>query len=119
MVKVFSMESPEVWFEDFGGGQIVGGVGTVRLEPSFLQTVNLKSGYHIFLTPLGDCKGLYVANKTGKDFEVRELGGGQATVKFEYRIVAHRAGYDKTRLPVAVQPDAGSAPPQHNMISHR
>jgi hypothetical protein len=108
MVKVFSMESPEVWFEDFGGGQIVGGVGTVRLDPSFLQTVNLKGGYHIFLTPLGDCKGLYIANKTGKDFEVRELGGGQATVDFEYRIVAHRAGYDKTRLPVATLPQVGN-----------
>jgi len=108
MVKVFSMESPEVWFEDFGAGKVNGGVATIALDQRFLQTVDMKSGYHVFLTPKGDCKGLYVANESAKGFEVREMGGGSSVVDFDYRIVAHRAGYNKTRMPVAVIPTAGN-----------
>lgn len=63
MVDVFSMESPEVWFEDFGSGRLSGGAITISLEPKFAQTVNLSSGYHVFLTPKGDCKGLFVQQR--------------------------------------------------------
>jgi len=106
LVKVFSMESPEVWFEDFGAGQLMGGITTVSLDRKFTQTVNLAKGYHVFVTPKGDCKGLFVANETKDGFEVRELGGGQSSVAFDYRIVAHRNGYEAMRLPVAKMPSA-------------
>jgi len=106
MVKVFSMESPEVWFEDFGSGQLMGGITTVSLDRKFVQTVNLSMGYHVFVTPKGDCKGLYIANETKDGFEVRELEGGQSSVAFDYRIVAHRKGYETMRLPAAKVPSA-------------
>ncbi len=104
MVDVSSMESPEVWFEDFGSGQLAGGITTVSIDASFSQIVSLHGGYHVFITPKGDCKGLFVANETGNSFEVRELSGGQSSVEFDYRIVAHRKGYEKVRLPIAKMP---------------
>lgn len=52
----------------------------------------------MFLTPNGDCKGLYVSNKTANGFEVRELGGGRASIAFDYRIMARRKGYENVRL---------------------
>jgi hypothetical protein len=104
MVNVTSMESTEVWFEDFGSGQLTGGIATVSIEASFQQIVSLSTGYHVFVTPKGDCKGLFVANESTNDFEVRELSGGQSSAEFDYRIVAHRKGYEKMRLPVAVMP---------------
>jgi hypothetical protein len=104
MVKVFSVESPEVWFEDYGSDRLTGGMVTVSLEEKFAQTVNLSKGYHVFLTPKGDCKGLYVTNETETGFEVREMGGGGSSVEFDYRIVAHRKGYEDIRLPAAVMP---------------
>jgi hypothetical protein len=103
MVKVFSMESPEVWFEDFGSGTLTGGITTVIVDAKFAQTANM-NGYHVFVTPKGDCKGLFVSNETSKSFEVRELSGGQSSVQFDYRIVAHRNGYESMRLPVAKLP---------------
>jgi hypothetical protein len=84
----------------------MGGITTVALDQKFTQTVNLAKGYHVFVTPKGDCKGLYVSNETKTGFEVRELGGGQSSVAFDYRIVAHRNGYETTRLPVAPLPSA-------------
>jgi hypothetical protein len=104
MVKVFSVESPEVWFEDYGADKLNGGAVTVTVDEKFAQTVNLAKGYHVFLTPKGDCKGLYVTNETETGFEVREMGGGGSNVEFDYRIVAHRKGYEDERLPVAVMP---------------
>jgi hypothetical protein len=94
---LYAIESPEVWFEDFGIGTLKDGQTVVGIDPLFASTIDLED-YHVFLTPLGDCQGLYVANKTPTGFEVRELGGGSANVSFDYRIVAHRLGHEAARL---------------------
>ena len=54
--------------------------------------------YHVFLTPKGDCEGLYVANETPDGFEVHELRGGHSSVGFDYKIVAKRKGHENIRL---------------------
>jgi hypothetical protein len=97
-VALSAVESPKNWFEDFGSEQLVGGVATVRLDSRFTQTVNTTAEYHVFLTPNGDCKGLYVNQKTPTSFEVRELGNGNSNVKFDYRITALRKNYEKVRF---------------------
>jgi hypothetical protein len=97
-VALYSMASPQSWHEDFGSGQLAGGRTTVALEPTFAQTVSTRTDYHVFLTPEGDCRGLYVSGKTPTGFEVRELEGGQSSVAFSYRIVALRRGYENVRL---------------------
>ena len=95
---LYAMQSPEVWVEDFGTAQLVQGQAIVPIEPTFLQTINRRQAYHVFLTALGDCHGLYVADKGPNSFEVRELGGGTADVAFDYRIVAKRLSYEALRL---------------------
>jgi hypothetical protein len=95
---LYCMESPENWFEDFGGGKLVNGSTTVLIDPTFSQTVNTQLEYRVYLTPEGDCNGLYVANKTGTSFQVRELKGGQSNISFSYRIVAKRKGFENLRM---------------------
>jgi hypothetical protein len=97
-VSLYAVQSPQNWFEDFGSGQLSSGSGRVTLDSAFAQTVNLDSDYHVFLTPAGDCRGLYVTNKTVTGFEVHETGGGQSSVSFDYRIVALRRGFENVRL---------------------
>jgi hypothetical protein len=97
-VAVYSMASPQNWFEDFGSGRLESGVGAIAFEPSFAQTVNTESDYHVFLTPEGECHGLYVSNKSASGFEVHEVDGGHSNVAFSYRIVALRRGYENVRL---------------------
>ncbi|MFH1636740.1 MAG: hypothetical protein ABIG63_22385 [Chloroflexota bacterium] len=99
-VTLLSVQSPEAWFEDFGSGALKSGALIVDIDPLFAQTINLDVDYHVFLTPLGDCNGLYVTNKTAAGFEVRELGGGTSNVSFDYRIIAKRSGYENNRLEV-------------------
>jgi len=95
--KLYAMESPQNWFEDFGSAQLVNGQATVAIEPIFAQTVNLTGTYHVFLTPLGDC-ALYVAAKTPASFTVKAMGGQTCSIAFDYRIVAKRLGYESLRL---------------------
>src|SRR5579863_4165514 len=97
-VETYAVQSAENWFEDAGSGQLVNGTGRVNLESVFGQTVNTGVEYHVFLTPDGDCKGLYVSAKSAAGFEVRELGGGGSSIAFEYRIMAKRVGYENVRL---------------------
>ena len=77
------MESPEHWFEDFGTAKLARGRGTVELDGDFAKVIK-PADYHVFVTPEGDCRGLYVAEKKTASFEVRELGGGTSSVAFSY-----------------------------------
>jgi hypothetical protein len=97
-VKLYAVESPENWFEDFGRGELRGGVAVMALDPTFAQTVNTSMAYHVFVTPRGNCRGLYVTNAGLRSFEVRELDGGTSNIAFDYRIVARRRGYETVRL---------------------
>jgi len=110
-----TLKSPEAWSEDFGTAALVGGETTIEIEPLFAQTVSLEAGYHIFLTPLGDCAGLFVASKGSESFVVRELGGGRSNIQFDYRIVARPRGQESGRLEVIpaeqlAPPEAAAAP---------
>jgi hypothetical protein len=97
-VALSAVESPKNWFEDFGSEQLSKGVAVVRLDPDFAQTVNTELEYHVFLTPKGDCRGLYVSQETPASFEVHELGNGKSDVRFDYRIVALRKYFENIRM---------------------
>jgi hypothetical protein len=98
VVELYATESPEVWFEDFGSATLNGGVAEVTFDPTFALTVNTNLDYHVFLTPRGDCEGLYVAQQTTHGFQVRELRAGRSSITFDYRIVAKRRGFESTRM---------------------
>jgi hypothetical protein len=97
-VALYAVEAPENWFEDYGSGQLSSGSARIDLEPTFAQTVNTDLDYHVFLTPRGECEGLYVTNLTPSGFEVRELHHGSSSIAFDYRIIAKRKNYETVRL---------------------
>jgi hypothetical protein len=95
--RMYSLESPESWFEDFGSGQLSGGSATVTLEPGFAAVVKADQ-YHVFPVANGDCKGLYITSKTPSGFTVHEMQGGTSSVAFDYRVVAKRKDIAGARL---------------------
>jgi len=97
-VGMSAIESPQNWFEDAGAAELVNGSAVVALDPDFIETVNTEMEYHVFLTPRGDCKGLYVSQQTSGSFAVRELGGGASSLRFDYRIMALRKKYENVRF---------------------
>jgi hypothetical protein len=103
---LYSEESTEVWFADYGFGSLQDGLAVVAIDPIFAQTVNLHEPYHVFVQVYGDAE-VYVANRTPTGFEV-VLRDGDANVEFSYRLVASRLGYEDHRLERA--PEADSDP---------
>jgi len=114
--RMYCLESPISFFEDMGSGQVTNGHGGVTLDPMFLSVVSTDD-YQVYLTPEGDCRGLYVESKSSGGFAVAELMGGTSTVKFSWRVVAKRTGITNERFaPVSMSTDPSSGPkltPQH------
>jgi hypothetical protein len=93
---LYTEESTEVWFTDYGFGSIEDDSITIVIDPLFAQTVNLEEPYHVFIQPYGDAS-IYVTNRTSNSFEVH-LSDGTLPIEFSYRIVAKRLGYETDRL---------------------
>lgn len=105
---VYSQESPECWFEDFGEGRLVNGRAHVELDPLFLQTVTIDQQHRMkVFIQLNDpaCNGTAVIRGT-TGFDVVELMNGAGNATFTYRVVAKRRGYEDARL----EPMAGPTP---------
>jgi hypothetical protein len=102
-----AIESPESWFEDFGEASLVNGKAEVLLGEDFAALVAVETGaYHVFLTPYAETRGLYVARRTGRGFQVQEQQGGSSDAPFAYRIVAKRKDVANERLVrVTMPPD--------------
>src|SRR6266568_1201109 len=95
--RLYSVESPESWFEDFGEGKLTRGKCRVRLDSDFVVLVSTKKS-HVFLTPQGDSNGIYVSRQGRGFFDVRELRGGKSDIGFSYRVVARRRDVRGQRL---------------------
>jgi hypothetical protein len=86
---LYCMESPELWFEDFGSAKLARGRAVVKIDANFAKVIK-RGDYRVFVTPEGNCHGLYVHRKGANNFEVRELTGGKSSIAFSYRIVGRR-----------------------------
>lgn len=113
-VAEYTPAEAEPTIEDNGEATLSGGRADVALDPKFANVIDRSSAYLVTVTPEGDCRGLYVTDRTMQGFTVRELQGGHASVGFAYRIVAHRFGDNAERLPMmTVRRAPPSRMPQH------
>ena len=95
--RLYAIESPENWFEDFGETRLTKGKATVKIDAGFAAVV--RGGYHVFVSPYGDSNGLYVTQRSRRGFVVREQNGGKSSIAFSYRVVAKRKDIAGPRLP--------------------
>jgi hypothetical protein len=100
---VYCKESPEMWFEDFGFGQLQNGTAHIALEDLFLETVFIDASHkmHVVLQEQAESKGLYfIADADHKGFTVKEKKGGNSNSAFSYSIMAKRRFYQEQRFGV-------------------
>ena len=104
-IRLFSEEATEVFFSDYGSAALSGGYARVELDPVFLQTVTINEQHpmKVFVQLEGDCRGVFVANKSATGFDVVELQGGASSAPFSYRVVCKRKHYEDERLATAEQ----------------
>jgi hypothetical protein len=101
--RMYCMESPEAYFEDFGHATLdSNGAATVQLDPEFVYVVESKA-YDVFLTEYAAGQNLYVSNRDGDKFEVKSNAPG-AVGEFGYRVVARRKDLKAGRFQKIAKP---------------
>lgn len=90
---MFSPEAPEILFQDFGVGRLVNGIARIEIDPILSQSIYVDQNHplKVFVTLEGDCKGIFITNKSQNGFTVKELQNGKSNVSFSWQIVASRA----------------------------
>jgi hypothetical protein len=106
--RLYCVESPESWFEDFGRGQLANGQARVRLDRDFAALVH-GDDYFVYVTPRDAAGALYTTGHSATSFEVREQGG-TGNAAFDYRVVARRRDIGGRRLEKVDVPAAPGRP---------
>ena len=76
--RLYCVESPESWFEDFGKSRLDCGEVVVPIDPDFAAVADLQD-YHVFVTPYED-HDLRVSEQTPTQFTVRaKVSRGRGT----------------------------------------
>jgi hypothetical protein len=98
LITLYCPEAPEVVFQDYGIGQLTNGFAHISLDPDLSLNINVSDDHpmKVFVTLEGDCKGVYITNKSVTGFDVVELQGGNSNVQFSWQIVATRANEQTT-----------------------
>jgi len=93
-IQYASVESPEVALKIRGRAKLVEGKVSISLPHHW----DLVASNHLLtaqVTPLGDCRGLYVSRLGLSKFTVKELQKGKSNVKFCWEVTATRKGFEK------------------------
>ncbi len=99
--ELYTEESTEVWFTDYGTDRLENGRVHIDLDSHFLDTVriDLRHPMMVFVQMEGEANPVYV--EKGEDgFDVVESKRGKSNAAFSYRVVAKRADYEDLRLKV-------------------
>jgi hypothetical protein len=105
--RLYCMESPESWFEDFGRGTLVCGEATVALDPDFAAVVDA-SDYHVFVTAYDSDSYLNVLDRSPGGFRVRANQAAEGA--FSWRVVAKRKDITGARLERVEIPEEPTLP---------
>jgi hypothetical protein len=113
--RLYCVESPESWFEDFGKSQLECGAADVMIDRDF-AAVALLDDYHVFLTQYGAMDVLSVTEQTSKGFRV-EAKDLTSTTRFSWRIVAKRKDIPAPRFEPVTVPAEPVLPPVPEILT--
>jgi hypothetical protein len=94
-ITLHAPETPEIYFMDFGTGQLVNGRARVELDQRLLGNVTIDAAHpmRVFIQLEEDenTQGVVVKNKTATGFDVVEIRGGRSNLPFQWQVVVNRA----------------------------
>jgi hypothetical protein len=105
--RLYCVESPESWFEDFGKSRLDCGEAVVPIDPDFAAVTDMDD-YHVFVTPNEDHE-LRVSSQTPTQFTVRAKDP-KAAGRFSWRVVAKRKDIAGDRFSKVTVPSEPALP---------
>jgi len=106
--RLYCVESPESWFEDFGESELACGQADVAIDPDFAAVID-PTHYQVFLTQYGGHDDLSVTERTPSGFRV-EGKNTTSSNRFGWRVVAKRKDIAATRLETVEVPPEPQLP---------
>lgn len=106
--RLYCVESPESWFEDFGRGTLACGKAAVALDPDFAALVDA-ADYLVFITGNDGRSDLSVCDRTSMGFVVKATAA-DAEGTFSWRVVAKRKDIAGPRLELVDVPKEPTLP---------
>lgn len=90
---LFCPESPEITFTDSGVNKLINGVAKINIDPILAKNIYVDETHplKVFIQLEGDCKGVFVSDKSANGFTVKELQNGNSNVSFSWQLIATRA----------------------------
>jgi hypothetical protein len=77
-----------------GSGQLSNGRAEIEL-PEHFALVAAEEGITAQVTPVEECRGLFVTDKSPGRIAVREMQGGTSDARFDYLVMGVRRGYEE------------------------
>jgi hypothetical protein len=111
--RLYCMESPESWFEDFGKGQLQCGQADVTFDPDFSAVADMED-YHVFLTQYDEHNDLCVTGRSANGFLVKAKDEASSGA-FSWRVVAKRKDIVGERLAKVTMPTEPQLPSPPSM----
>lgn len=93
-IVFYSLEGPEAGTYARGTARLAQGEAVVNLPSEFAKVTSNTGAMTAQLTPLDECKGLRVVNRSPSQLIVRELAGGKSSASFDWLVQGVRAGYE-------------------------
>lgn len=92
-VTLHAPETPEFYFQDYGQAKLVNGRAHIELDPILVKNITISEQHplRVFIQLEGDCRGVYVTNKSNHGFDVVELQGGMSNTSFQWSITCNVA----------------------------
>lgn len=109
--RLYCVESPESWFEDFGSGQLDCGKAEVTIDPDFVAAARTDE-YHVFVTEYDQHSDLFVTERTPTGFRVQSKDE-TSRAAFSWRVVAKRkdiAGVRFEKVTIPSEPELPGVP---------
>jgi len=103
-IPVYSVTSNQVKVYADGYANLINGTCRVNFDKAFESVISSDGKPTVTVTPIGECRGIYISEIDNNGFTVKEQNGGTSSVEFSWIAIGKRIDADKvSNLPEALQ----------------
>jgi hypothetical protein len=102
MAVLYTNVSTDVTVQTSGYTTLSGGEALIEFDDNFKKVVSSEIPIVVTVTPMGECRGVYVAKVDRNGFRVVENNKGESSVEVSFIAIGRRAGYERPQLPPEV-----------------
>jgi hypothetical protein len=99
---MYTLVSTEMTVQTYGIGQLQNGKSNIAFDDAFASVLSSAEPVIVTITPIGECKGVYLDRVDDKGFVVAENNNGKSNVQFSWIAIGKRQGYENMTLPADV-----------------